>query len=133
MKKDKSAATISRTAKSRTIRAVGITVSLLLAVHGSPPLARGGESDPEPGIVSRYLILDAVRSSTMQKELSEAAVAGLSVITGDAGYDILVLEKDPTGKKHEYLFTDSLLRMVEKGESRVIAYWLARLVRASTR
>jgi len=113
--KNETSVIMSKTATSRTIMAVGMTLSLLFAVHASAPWARGS-ANGEPDKVSRYLIIDTVRTSTMQKELSEAAATGYRVLTGDGGYHILVLEKDAAGKKHEYLFTDSLLRDLEKGE-----------------
>jgi hypothetical protein len=79
----------------------------------SPLPAHTDDQKPTAG---RYRILDTVRVKTMQKELADAATAGFRVVSGDAGYNILVLEKDTTGTKHEYLYTDSLFRTVKEGQ-----------------
>ena len=95
---------------------VGLALSLTLAIHSYPVVALAQDENREPDTTGRYLILDTVRVSTMRKELSAAAAAGFRVVTGDSGNNTLLLEKDPEGKKHEYLFTDSLPHSVEKGE-----------------
>lgn len=88
-------------------------VPTLLA--GRPPSAEGQNAKPETAS-ERYRILDTRQFKTMQKELDEAAGAGFRVISGNAGYNILALEKDPDGKKHQYLVTGSLGVMVKNGE-----------------
>ena len=93
------------------VRAV-LTLSATLAWLAPLP-ASGEDQKPSTG---RYLILDTVRVKTLQKELADAATAGFRVVSGDAGYNILVLEKDGSGKKHEYLYTDSLSRIVKEGQ-----------------
>ncbi len=95
---------------------IGLALSLILVIHGHAVTALAEEDNPKPDTTGRYLILDTVRVSTLQKELNQAAAAGFRVVAGDAGYNILVLEKDPAGTKHEYLFSDSLLHGVDNGE-----------------
>src|SRR5512135_1009544 len=47
-----------------------------------------------------YLVLDTVRTSTLQRELDQASTAGYHVIYGDTSHDILILEK--TTEKYQY-------------------------------
>lgn len=88
-------------------------VPTLLA--GRPPYGEGQNAKPETA-TERYRILDTRQYKTMQKELDEAAGAGFRVISGDAGYNVLALERDPDGKKHQYLVTGSIPNMVKDGE-----------------
>jgi hypothetical protein len=97
---------------------IGLALSLFLAIHGRAIAAPAQKDNPKPNAAGRYLILDTLRESTMQKELKEAAAAGFRVVTGAAGHDALLLEKDPAGTKHEYLFSHSLIHAADKGKLR---------------
>lgn len=101
---------------SKIIELACVVMVLFATPSLSARLQSNEEQSPMPETADRYLILRTVRVKTMQKELNDAATAGFRVVSGDAGYDILVLEKDPAGIKHEYLFTDRLYRMVKEGE-----------------
>lgn len=96
----------------RALAHAALTLSATLALLVPLPAS----SEDQKPTTGRYLILDTVRVKTMQKELADSATAGFRVVSGDAGYNILVLEMDSSGKKHEYLFTDSLFRMVKEGQ-----------------
>lgn len=71
------------------------------------------EETPSKGTGERFLILQTTRAETLQKELSSAAAKGYRVVAGDAGYKLLALEKDPTGEKHQYWFTDSIIKALK--------------------
>ncbi|HVO79690.1 MAG TPA: hypothetical protein VMT28_03105 [Terriglobales bacterium] len=48
----------------------------------------------------RYLVLDTVRTKTLQRELEEASATGYRVAYGDPSHNILILEKTP--EKYQY-------------------------------
>jgi 2-oxoglutarate-Fe(II)-dependent dioxygenase family protein len=77
----------------RRLTRAAMTLSATLAFLAPLP-ANSEDQKPKTETARRYLILDTVRVKTLQKELADAATAGFRVISGDAGYNILVLEKD---------------------------------------
>jgi hypothetical protein len=95
------------------------TLFATLALPARLP-ASSEDQNPKPETAGRYLILDEVSVKTMQRKLDDAATAGFRVVSGVASkgfsYNILVLEKDPAGKKREYLFTDAFYHTVKEGE-----------------
>ncbi len=95
----------------------GAVVTLLATLAFLAPMPVQSEDEkPKSETAGRYLILDTARVKTLQKELADAAAGGFRVVSGDAGYNILLLEKDTTAKKHEYLFTDALFRAVKEDQ-----------------
>ena len=95
--------------------AVGVfTVSAALVLL-VPMVARGEDEEQKAAVTGRYQILNTALVKTMQKELSAAVASGYRVISGDAGNNILLLEKDSTGKTHEYVYADRLVPMLEDG------------------
>jgi hypothetical protein len=92
-----------------TLLAVSSLLALLPA-HASSQDKRAKTDAP------RYMILDTRRFQTMQKEIDEAASAGYRLISGNAGHMILALEKDPDGKKRQYLVTGSIYQMAKEGK-----------------
>lgn len=80
-----------------------------------PTQANGQDKKAKTGS-QRYLILDTRQFKTMQKEIDEAAGAGYRLISGNAGHMILALEKDPEGKKRQYLVTGAIFQMAKEGK-----------------
>lgn len=104
------------------MRRSGILFCLIMAVFAvimllaKRPLHSEGQNAKPETATERYLILTAGKFKALQQGLDDAANAGFRVISGNAGLKILALEKDPSGKKHEYLVTGSLDSMVKKGK-----------------
>lgn len=91
---------------SAALWSAGLTLPASLQSHCQ-------EETPVEVTGGRFLILQTTRTETLQKELSSAAAKGFRVVAGDAGYKLLALEKDPTGEKHQYWFTDSLIKALK--------------------
>jgi hypothetical protein len=104
------------------MRRFGALACLVMTAFALPPVLAGrpprsDDQQAKPATATgRYLILDTRQYKTMQKEIDEAAGAGFRVISGNAGYNILALERDPDGKKHQYLVTGSVHQMVKDGK-----------------
>lgn len=104
------------------MKRLGTLACCVMAAFAAPTLLAGrlphgdGQTAKPAAAVEKYRILDTRKFATMQKEIDEAAGAGYRVISGDAGFNILALEKDPDGKKHQYLVTGSVLQMVKEGK-----------------
>jgi len=99
-----------------TLSCFAMTIFAVASLLALWPPRVGGEDTTTKLATQRYLILDTHKFKTMQKELDEAASAGFRVISGNAGYNILALERDPEGKKHQYLVTGSLDQMAKDGK-----------------
>ena len=101
---------------TRRLLCTGLAVSAAF-VFLAPLPAQNPDSQSTPAAAGKFRILDTVRAKTIQQELDTAAAEGFRVVSGDAGYKILLLEKDPAGTRAEYVFSDSVDRLVEKGQS----------------
>lgn len=72
-------------------RAMCLILWPLLLVSGSAVTNQPSPSEPAP----RYLVLDTRKADSLQKELDLAAAAGHRVLSGNAAYLVLVLERSP--------------------------------------
>ncbi len=63
------------------------------------------------GTSQRYLVLDTVRTATLQRELDAASAAGYRIAFGDAAHGILILEKMP--ERYQYRVLQNIKKEFE--------------------
>ncbi len=80
-----------------------VIVAVLLcavAVFGQESKENQAPKQAQLDTSQRYLVLDTFKTSTLQRELDEAAAAGYRVVHGDTRHNILILEK--TADRYQY-------------------------------
>ena len=107
-----------------------LPLALFASLLACPPDALGQESRPDSA--QRFLILDTSKAETLQKEVEQAAMSGYRVISGDATYNFLVMEKaSEPASRAEYRILGSLSAQLKKASEegfRIMATTLGRRI-----
>ena len=80
---------------------------LLIAVAGCAVLTSAPAASAQPAADAVYRVL-STKESKFQENLDRAAADGYRLVSGDAAFEVAILERATDGKRRSYLFAGEI-------------------------